>query len=142
MDNSLYKMIFKRKSFHLFRNIGNEKISDEELKDDIFYKEYKKYDECVLDYCIIKSDLDYNGEKSHKNVVIFAMSKWANVLKNKITINLDKMKANKVDTKCFFEISKEDKNKNNKYWYLFLNPPHGCNYSINHILLRVMNSTL
>ncbi len=26
-------MIFKRKSFHLFRNIGNEKISDEELKD-------------------------------------------------------------------------------------------------------------
>ena len=33
MDNNLYKMIFKRKSFHLFRNIGNEKISDEELKD-------------------------------------------------------------------------------------------------------------
>ena len=33
MNNNLYKMIFKRKSFHLFRNIGNEKISDEELKD-------------------------------------------------------------------------------------------------------------
>ena len=33
MDNRLYEMIFKRKSFHLFRNIGNEKISDEELKD-------------------------------------------------------------------------------------------------------------
>ena len=33
MDNGLYEMIFKRKSFHLFRNIGNEKISDEELKD-------------------------------------------------------------------------------------------------------------
>ena len=33
MDNKLYDMIFKRKSFHLFRNIGNEKISDEELKD-------------------------------------------------------------------------------------------------------------
>ena len=33
MDNKLYEMIFKRKSFHLFRNIGNEKISDEELKD-------------------------------------------------------------------------------------------------------------
>ena len=29
----MYDMIFKRKSFHLFRNIGNEKISDEELKD-------------------------------------------------------------------------------------------------------------
>ena len=33
MDNNLYDMIFKRKSFHLFRNIGNEKISEEELKD-------------------------------------------------------------------------------------------------------------
>ncbi len=33
MDNKLYEMIFKRKSFRLFRNIGNEKINDEELKD-------------------------------------------------------------------------------------------------------------
>ena len=33
MDKGLYEMIFKRRSFHLFRNIGNEKISDEELKD-------------------------------------------------------------------------------------------------------------
>ena len=33
MDNNLYKMIFKRKSFHLFRNIGNEHITDIELKD-------------------------------------------------------------------------------------------------------------
>ena len=33
MDNTLYEMIFKRKSFHLFRDIGNEKISEEELKD-------------------------------------------------------------------------------------------------------------
>jgi len=33
MDIELYDMIFKRKSFHLFRNIGNENISDEELKD-------------------------------------------------------------------------------------------------------------
>ena len=33
MDNNLYNMIFKRKSFHLFRNIGDEKISEEELKD-------------------------------------------------------------------------------------------------------------
>ncbi len=33
MDKNLYDMIFKRKSFHLFRNIGNEKISEEELED-------------------------------------------------------------------------------------------------------------
>ena len=33
MDDSLYEMIFKRKSFHLFRNIGNEHITDNELKE-------------------------------------------------------------------------------------------------------------
>ncbi len=33
MNDNLYNMIFKRKSFHLFRNIGNEHITKEELKD-------------------------------------------------------------------------------------------------------------
>ena len=33
MNKDLYDMIFKRKSFHFFRNIGNEKISEEEIKD-------------------------------------------------------------------------------------------------------------
>lgn len=33
MDKNLYNMIFKRKSFHLFRNIGNERITGEELND-------------------------------------------------------------------------------------------------------------
>lgn len=36
----MYDMIFKRKSFHLFRNIGNEHITDAELQDieEQFYK--------------------------------------------------------------------------------------------------------
>ena len=33
MNDNLYDMIFKRKSFHLFRNIGNERITDTELKE-------------------------------------------------------------------------------------------------------------
>jgi len=33
MNDNLYNMIFKRKSFHLFRNIGNEQITEDELKD-------------------------------------------------------------------------------------------------------------
>ena len=33
MDNELYDMIFKRKSFHLFRNIGDEHITEDELKE-------------------------------------------------------------------------------------------------------------
>lgn|SRR5574344_1976733 len=33
MGDDMYNMIFKRKSFHLFRDLGEERISDEELKD-------------------------------------------------------------------------------------------------------------
>jgi hypothetical protein len=40
----------------------------EEL-DDPFYKEYEKYNKCVLDYFIIKSNLD------HKDVLLYAMNK-------------------------------------------------------------------
>ena len=48
MDNNLYEMIFKRKSFHLFRNIGNEKITLEELKDiENKFKELKPLDDSI-----------------------------------------------------------------------------------------------
>ena len=33
MNKIFYEMIFRRKSFHLFRNVGNEKISKDELND-------------------------------------------------------------------------------------------------------------
>ena len=33
MNNIFYEMIFRRKSFHIFRNVGNEKISKDELND-------------------------------------------------------------------------------------------------------------
>ena len=33
MNNTFYEMIFKRKSFHIFRNVGNESISKDELND-------------------------------------------------------------------------------------------------------------
>ncbi|MBE6117722.1 MAG: nitroreductase [Erysipelotrichaceae bacterium] len=32
MNNELYPMIFKRKSFHLFRNVGKERIPEEDLE--------------------------------------------------------------------------------------------------------------
>ena len=33
MNKTMYDMIFKRKSFHLFRNVGNESIAEDELKE-------------------------------------------------------------------------------------------------------------
>ena len=33
LNNTFYEMIFKRKSFHFFRNVGNESISEDERND-------------------------------------------------------------------------------------------------------------
>jgi len=52
MDNRFYKTIFKRKSFHLFRHIGNDKLSEQEL---IRIKETYKSFECL--YPNIKTDI-------------------------------------------------------------------------------------
>lgn len=47
MNNYLYDMIFKRKSFHLFRNTGDEHITDDELKD--IENEFNKFRPLVED---------------------------------------------------------------------------------------------
>ncbi len=39
LDNELYPMIYKRKSFHLFRNIGEESLSEAEIEN--IYKIYE-----------------------------------------------------------------------------------------------------
>lgn len=52
MDKTLYNMIPKRKSFHLFRNTGKEKISSEELED--IMKQFEKIEPLVKD---IKVDI-------------------------------------------------------------------------------------
>ncbi len=33
LNSDSYNMIFKRKSFHIFRNVGDEKITEEEIED-------------------------------------------------------------------------------------------------------------
>ena len=47
MNNYLYPMIFKRKSFHLFRNVGNEKIEQDEIES--LKKAYKSFEKLYPD---------------------------------------------------------------------------------------------
>ena len=107
----------------------------EELINDPFYIEYKKYDRCVLDYFIIKSNLD------HRDVMLYAMSK----IKDKnddITIHKDKMESKCISSTDFFKLPNNyEEEKNNlgngykrPYWFLFLNPPHGTNYKIDDFI--------
>ena len=52
MNNNLYDMIFKRKSFHLFRNIGNEKIQliNEENISDLAEDLFLNMEVCIMSY--------------------------------------------------------------------------------------------
>jgi len=56
MNEELYEMIFKRKSFHLFRNIGKEHITDAELEEleNAFYKFQPLVDDIKVKIKVVK----------------------------------------------------------------------------------------
>ena len=82
MDNKLYDMIFKRKSFHLFRNIGDEKISEEELKDiENYFNKIKPLDPNIK----TKIKIVKEGASCHRGqeyCILFYSEKKDNYLQN------------------------------------------------------------
>ena len=82
MDNNLYDMIFKRKSFHLFRNIGDEKISEEELKDiENYFNKIKPLDQNIK----TKIRIVKEGASCHRGqeyCILFYSEKKDNYLQN------------------------------------------------------------
>ncbi len=82
MDNNLYEIIFKRKSFHLFRNIGNEKITLEELKDiENKFKELKPLDDSIKVKIKIVKD-STTCIRSQEYCILFYSEKKDNYLQN------------------------------------------------------------
>ena len=81
MNNNLYEMIFKRKSFHLFRNIGNLHLSEDELKD--IEKEFYKLKPLVKDIKvkmkIVKKESILRGQEY---CILFYSEKKDNYLQN------------------------------------------------------------
>ena len=66
MKNELYKMIFKRKSFHLFRDRNTESISQIEIQE--IYDAYKSFDslydiKTAIKIVDAKSATNYRGEE-------------------------------------------------------------------------------
>ena len=81
MDKRLYEMIFKRKSFHLFRNIGNEHITQDELND--IENEFSKLKPLVEDIKvkikIVKKESILRGQEY---CILFYSEKKDNYLQN------------------------------------------------------------
>ena len=82
MDKKLYEMIFKRKSFHLFRNIGNEHITDNELKD--IEEQFSKFKPLINDISVkIKIDRDSTTcKRGQEYCILFYSEKKDNYLQN------------------------------------------------------------
>ena len=82
MDINLYDMIFKRKSFHLFRNIGNETITDDELKD---IEEYFNTLKPLVDDIKVKIKIVKDGvtcKRGQEYCILFYSEKKDNYLQN------------------------------------------------------------
>ncbi len=65
MDNKLYDMIFKRKSFHIFRGVGDIPLTDEELKDiEDTFKTFKPLNDSIkVDIRISKDTTCVRGQE-------------------------------------------------------------------------------
>ncbi len=105
-----------------------------ELKDDSFYLEYKKYERCVLDYCILEST-NYIGLDTHKEAVLYFVN---NILKNEV--RPDYMKAKLISFEELFKLPDNYEKERHEvlnngyerpYWFLFLSPPYETNYTLN-----------
>ena len=81
MNKNLYKMIFKRKSFHLFRNIGNKHLTEEELTE--IEKEFSKFKPLVEDIKVkIKIVKNRSVLRGQEYCILFYSEKKDNYLQN------------------------------------------------------------
>ena len=78
----LYPMIFKRKSFHLFRGIGNEHITEEDLKDiEMQFSSFKPLIEDIkVKMKIVKEGVKCN--RGQEYCILFYSEKKENYLQN------------------------------------------------------------
>ena len=79
----LYEMIFKRKSFHLFRGVGNEKISGEELAEieESFQSFERLYPDIRTAVRIVPSD-KVNFKRDAEYCILIYSEKKENYLMN------------------------------------------------------------
>ena len=81
MNKDLYDMIFKRKSFHLFRNIGNKHLTEDEIKD--IEEEFPKLKPLVEDIKVkIKVAKKESILRGQEYCILFYSEKKDNYLQN------------------------------------------------------------
>ena len=112
MNSELYEMIFKRKSFHLFRNIGNKHLTDDELRniEDEFSKLKPLVEDIKVKIRIVKKESILRGQEY---CILFYSEKKDNYLQNigYIGEQLDLYLVSKNIGTLWFGIGKPDESK-------------------------------
>ena len=102
-----------------------------ELMDDPFYGVVRRYDRCVIEYCLMEDDAPHRGLQSHRDAVLFAMrravdrsieeerrdeARWDRDVADELepwSYDMDKAKATPIDAASFLhapEILRVDRN--------------------------------
>ena len=119
----LYEMIYKRKSFHLFRNIGDEKLTENDLQE--IRTNYEKidplYPDIKTDIRIVSSDEKVLGRGAEYAIEIYSEKK-DNYLMNVgyICEKLDLYLVSKNIGTLWFGIGKSDENEYNDLSFVIM----------------------
>ncbi len=83
MNSIFYEMIFKRKSFHIFRNVGNESIGTDELNDiQKAYSEFAPLDPAIKTALRIVPEKETNCKRGGEYCVLLYSQKKDGYLQN------------------------------------------------------------
>ena len=70
MNKNLYEMIFKRKSFHIFKDTENIKAEEISKIEEKFETGQKKNQSMILCMKILLHDVEYIGENTQRKLVV------------------------------------------------------------------------
>ncbi|MDO4459696.1 MAG: hypothetical protein Q4C42_06400 [Clostridia bacterium] len=106
-----------------------------ELIENSFYTVLQDYPDCVIDYCILKDDVPYLGEESHRKAINSGMEKCSSKVNGGWEFDINKAHFTEIQADIIFECPEKTEPQNFvdekiPYWYAFLHPPHDTGFVI------------
>lgn len=123
MDENLFNMIFKRKSFHLFRNIGNIKINKDEIDEIInAYQTFTPLYENIKTKLLIVPNSETTCKRGQEYSILLYSEKKEGYLANigYLGEQLDLYLVNKNIGTLWFGIGKVEKEKLENYEFVIM----------------------
>ena len=116
------KPVFRAKTQTVPKSIPDHPVSGN-TPDDPFYDLIAEYPDCVVEYCIVRDVLPYNGYASHRHALAFACRKLLADDEADWRYDVGKARGKKIGADTLF--ARSDADGALTYKKAFLSPPHG-----------------